>query len=218
MGPAQRISTPRLELRAYDPSLAAALALLAAAAPGTAWAEGFRKWPYLQNVSTTAITVMFETSGRTQAVVRYGPTREYGQAVRSGPSVLHEVRLEGLEPSTLYHYEVDTGSARSPDRRFTTAATADEPFRFLIYGDNRTDHDAHARVVHAMLSEDADLALNTGDMVHDGTDEGDWQVFFDVERRLLAETTMFPVIGNHEAIGAQGRALFRRLFALPEGS
>lgn len=191
-------------------------ALLFAAGPASA--VKFLKGPYLQNVSETAITVMWETNEPEVGVVHWGTTTVYGSMVESPRATLHEVRLEGLEPSTIYHYTVVVGKKRSPDRRFTTAATAAEPFRFLVYGDNRDDHEAHRDVVDSMLPEQADLAFNTGDMVDDGTDEGEWQVFFDVERRLLAETTMFPVIGNHEARFDRGRALFRRFFSLPDDS
>jgi predicted phosphodiesterase len=213
-----RASTPtsfaRRGLR-VAPALGASLLLVL---PTAALADGFRKGPYLQNVSTTAITVMFEIEAPTEATVHFGATRDYGRNAASGRKRLHEVRLDGLEPSTLYHYQVEAGGARSADRRFTTAATPGESFRFLVYGDNRDGHEAHARVVSAMRAEDADFVVNTGDMVADGGDPRDWQVFFDVERRLLAETTMFPVIGNHEIMGLRGRGLFRRWFSLPEDS
>jgi len=186
--------------------------------PIAAAADVFRKGPYLQNVSTTAITVMFETESAMEATVHFGATKEYGRSAPSGRKRLHEVRLEGLEPSTLYHYRVEAGDSRSADHRFTTAAAPGESFRFLVYGDNRDGHEEHARVVEAMRAEDADFVVNTGDMVSDGSDLDDWQVFFDVERRLLAETTMFPVIGNHEVVGFRGRSFFRRWFSLPEDS
>lgn len=205
------MTCPRVARAALGASLLLAL-------PITAAADGFRKGPYLQNVSATAITVMFETEAPIEATVTFGATLEYGRSASSGRKRLHEVRLEGLEPSTLYHYRVQAGDAQSADRRFTTAATAGESFRFLVYGDNRDDHEAHARVVAAMRTEDADFVVNTGDMVGDGSSADDWQVFFDVERRLLAETTMFPVIGNHEIMGLRGRSLFRRWFSLPEDS
>ena len=186
--------------------------------PSVSRADGFRKGPYLQNVTLDAITVMFQTSEPTSAIVTFGPTKEYGRSVASGRKRLHEVRLEGLQPSTIYHYQVVAGGARSPDRRFSTAATTDEPFRFLVYGDNRDGDDAHARVVESMRTDDPDMVVNTGDMVGNGSSEADWQVFFDIEQSMIAETPIYPVIGNHEVFGSRGRALFRRYFSLPEDS
>ena len=60
------------------------------------------------------------------------------------PATDHEVRLEGLTPSTTYQYSIGDGAGLlvgdDADHRFTTAppAGSDQPFRAWVLGDSGT--------------------------------------------------------------------------------
>jgi 3',5'-cyclic AMP phosphodiesterase CpdA len=74
-----------------------------------------------------------------------------------------------------------------------------EPYSFLVYGDNRTRHDVHRRVIAEVMKHGIpDFVLQTGDMVENGNDSSQWPVFFDIEKDLLRQTAFFPALGNHE--------------------
>lgn len=60
-----------------------------------------------------------------------------------------------------------------------------EAYRFLVYGDNRTRHDVHRKVIAQVKHEIPDFILQTGGMVEDGNDGALWPIFFDVEKDLL---------------------------------
>jgi hypothetical protein len=157
--------------------------------------------PMLQQVGPTSATIVFETDLPTEAVVEHGPTPARGQATRSaggGLAMRHVVTLRDLPAGQPVHYRVIAGSDVSADLVLHPAPAPGAVLRFAVYGDVRGGHDVHARLVAAMLDEAPDLVLATGDMVLRGTDEADWQRFFEVTAPLLARVPYYPVVGNHD--------------------
>jgi MYXO-CTERM domain-containing protein len=130
------------------------------------------------------------------------------------------VRIDGLSSSTSYAYRVlaGAGAVASDEGRFTTAPADARAFKFIVYGDSRSDPAAHAAVVRAILATPSDFLVHTGDMVARGDEEDDWKSFFDVENPLLRDRCAFASIGNHELLGdnGSGAAAFLRYFASPD--
>jgi len=179
------------------------------------------KGPYLMDVRTDSVAVLFELDAESAAAVVVRTATSAETRVDARPAVAHEVVLGGLLPSTRYTYEVIPEGAETPARgSFTTAplpGTTDTT-RFLVYGDARTDAAAHARVVRGMREEAADFVMTTGDMVADGRDPADWQELFDATRVLYAELPVFPALGNHEAgSSGQGVPFYRHFVRTPTG-
>ena len=123
---------------------------------------------------------------------------EPGKVEKTAP-VLHaeKVTYTGLKPGTTYYYDaVGRDEGRGS---FKTAPQGTADFQFVLYGDNRTRHDVHRRVIDALLKHGTpDFVLQSGDMVENGADSSLWPVFFDIERELLNKTAFFPTLGNHE--------------------
>ncbi|OHB77903.1 MAG: hypothetical protein A2W31_01925, partial [Planctomycetes bacterium RBG_16_64_10] len=92
---------------------------------------------------------------------------------------------------------LDDGSA-SGRGSFRTFPDAIEPFRFVVVGDTRSQHDVHQAIVNRMMAEQPLFVVNTGDLVTDGLNIRDWQAFFRINRALLRDVPYFPVLGNHE--------------------
>jgi len=91
-----------------------------------------------------------------------------------------------------------TGTAEGKGS-FKTAPDGPAPFEFVAYGDTRTRHDVHRKVIDAILKKASpDFILHTGDLVANGGDPSLWPIFFDIERQLLGKTSFFPSLGNHE--------------------
>ncbi len=105
--------------------------------------------------------------------------------------------LTDLEPGKTYPYTIkEAGGATGS---FKTAPARPMPFEFVVYGDTRTRHDMHRRVVEAVLKYSApDFVLHTGDLVADGANVAQWPVFFGLEKDLLRKVAFFPALGNHE--------------------
>jgi predicted phosphodiesterase len=145
--------------------------------------------PYVVNATSRGATVAWIVESDT---VTY---QAAGAAARTSPALKVEYTdISGLQPDTRCDYEVAGGKGW-----FKTPPSGAEPFRFVLYGDVRTRHDVHRRVIAAILKSGVpDLVLHTGDLVENGKDSALWANFFDIERELLRQTSFFPSLGNHE--------------------
>jgi MYXO-CTERM domain-containing protein len=190
---------------------ALAAVLVASLTAGTAIADAFVKGPYLQNVTRTEVTVMWQSDSACAGAVHIGTV-----TVPAPSAQLHEVRARGLQPGRRYAYTVECG-ARSAGGELVTAPEPTDPFSFVVFGDTRSNADQHRSLIERLRREVPDFILMTGDMVDDGQNENDWQIFFTVERELLRENVLFPSIGNHDRHGrTRGADAYRRYFDLPE--
>jgi hypothetical protein len=149
--------------------------------------------PFVVNVGPRSATLVWIV-GAGEATLGTEP----GKAEKTAPVLRAErVAYTGLEPGTTYYYNVsglDEGRGS-----FKTAPRGPADFQFVVYGDTRTRHDMHRRVIAAVLKHGMpDFVLHTGDLVADGADSAQWPVFFDIERELLRNTSFYPSLGNHE--------------------
>lgn len=161
--------------------------------------------PLVQRVGPSTAVVAFDTDLPVRAAVEI-LGEPAGRLVRSANGALataHRVRLDGLAPGSRVRYRVVAGGELGPEAWFHTAPAPGEPVRFAVYGDTRGGHGVHARIAEALVREAPDFVLVTGDLVARGSDEADWQRFFDVAGALLARVPYYPVAGNHD-LGQSG--------------
>jgi len=176
----------------------------------------FEILPYVQNAEGTSATILWKPVGDVTGRVEYGVTTAYSAfaeghleyVTRNGvpqPKKGSVVRsqLTGLPPDTLYHYRVVLPSSASEDRRFRTPpGDPNAAFTFLVYGDSRSDPQAHARVVSAAAATcDPAFVLTTGDVVpSSGASQAVWvSQFFVPADPLLRKTPFLVTRGNHDA-------------------
>ncbi len=198
-------------------------------------ADGARivRGPYLQRLSETEVTVIFDTDLPTLGEARWGADERYGAILTDAPPQRHHtLRLTGLKPGAQYHYRVTVRATPATaaqidgppildavdagDATFHTAPEAGKPLRFVVYGDVRSGHDIHTLLNQQLIAEDPDLAILTGDLVDRGSDEGDWEKFFEVAAQLLRGLAIFPAAGNHEyARLGRGTVNFLSFFRWP---
>ena len=104
--------------------------------------------PFLQQATSNSIWVVWETNQGSESRVDFGLTAfgldqsQTGTAIPNvGGSIIHQVRLTGLEAKTRYFYRVRTGSAVSAVFDFRTPAESDSgyPVRFAAYSDSQFD-------------------------------------------------------------------------------
>lgn len=184
----------------------------------TAEAQSVFRGPYLNHVTSDAVTVVWESPTPTTGVVRYGAAALTQQAASSTPATHHEVRLTGLAllvpPGGEIRYELEVDAQVSAGI-FRTMPPAGTPLRFVVYGDNRSSPEQHQLVVDALLTEpNINFAINTGDLVSNGEDESHWDLFFPVATPFLKNTPLYVAIGNHEIDGGDWDVT-QRLFVMP---
>ena len=178
--------------------------------------------PYLQSATPRSVWVLWETAGGEESRVDWGPTEALGRTTcgagleAPGGQRHHEVRLEGLEPATRYHYQVRTGATRSDVFHLVTPPVdgSEAGFRLVAVGDGQRDDDhpdkwrevVEEGVVAYVTDElGADLAaelgllLVAGDLVDNGWFYDQWrEQFFAPGAALLPYVPVYPVLGNHE--------------------
>jgi PKD repeat protein len=113
------------------------------------------------------------------------------------PAILHEVKLTNLRPGTLYHYQVETGNARSRDYTFATHA-ASGAWRFI----HTSNPNAYVQVkskstLASMTAMAPDFVVISGDVSNNATNN-DYRRFFTRGRKLYAEKVVYTCQGNHD--------------------
>ncbi len=172
--------------------------------------------PWLQKAGPDRITVMWETDTAGESYVDYGPDDTYGLTAGSPtPVLIHEVEITGLQTDYEYHYRVRTGAATSADNVFRTAPPkGSSGFRFIAYGDSRTNEWIHTEVALAMDGiSDRAFILSSGDIVPSSGSGADKfrEDFFGPLAGVICETPIYVARGNHEGTNP----LFVQYFAHP---
>lgn len=176
---------------------------------------GIEVGPYLQNVTDTAITIMWKTDAETSSnAVVWGTSLTLGNTTTGDEGgIWHEVRIAGLEPSTSYFYRVRSDGAESAIHSFRTSVGNGESFSFVAYGDSRGVWDDwhHASLVARGIANESPLfVIHTGDMVNQGLNEEAWLSFLQISE-FMHNATLFPAMGNHDLPASS----FTSHFSLP---
>lgn len=146
-----------------------------------------------------------------------GVTFRYDSGVDSGNEMLrvHEVHLCGLQPDTVYDYQVGGEGAFSEVHRFRTApdvvASPDAQVVVAYFGDSRGGWDVLDRMADEIAERSPDLLVITGDLVGTGDAQDEWDAFFAAAPELFASVPMISANGNHEANAIN----FYSLLAMP---
>jgi hypothetical protein len=180
--------------------------------------------PYLTGTSSAGVTINCRTDLPSSAVVEYA-TRAYYTAYGSyegsdtdGLTVtLHHISLTGLQPGTTYHYRLVCEDEVTQDYQFSTFP-ASGPFTFIVYSDTQdqlptfSQYERYKLVADRVAAEtNIAFVLHCGDAVASGNDITDWDRYFDIGRQLMAGTTVYPALGNHE----DNADLYYETFGLP---
>ena len=193
------------------------LLFLAATSPAQEAGGGLLKGPYLQGPGTNTMTVKWEASVNTPAVLHYGLAGAAGidlpvtdprplKAVTTHPAAaaayLYEAVLTNLQPASVYSYSVQVGTTRTAARQFHTFASQQPKVTFIGYGDARTNPKTHRAVVTNFKRYAPDFILHTGDLVVDGRKYDLWgREFFEPLADVIDEVPVLPSLGNHEQDG-----------------
>jgi hypothetical protein len=192
---------------------------------------GLLRGPYLQRGTPHSIVIRWRTNQPSTSLVRYGtsPARLTQVANKDQLGTEHEVMLIGLEPDTRYYYSIGTRThmLAGGDRQtfFQTAPVvgANIPVRIWAIGDAGTADDNAAAVYNAYRGATGDtytnLFLMLGDNAYsDGTDEEYQRAVFDLYPDILAQSVVWPTLGNHEAHAADSATqsgAYYDIFTLP---
>lgn len=137
----------------------------------------------------------------------------HGDALRS-----NKVSLTGLQPGTIYYYQVGDGKVWSGTESFTISN--DKETNFFILGDiqsSDTSNLAHSLEALKNSKTSYDFAIQTGDAIDNVTEYvKNWRPFLNaVNSKTLSGVDMIHVMGNHEYYGDVDGEISNAIYDLP---
>ena len=192
--------------------------------------------PYLQDMRTDRVTVVWSTRENLNGAVVWSTDRNFttstqvaAQTVLPFPKSMtlvsydfyqYRVQLTGLSAGATYYYRVLTGGVPvGADSTFTLPAAG--PYQFLAYGDSGAGTAEQRAVLNQMLKENPNFVIHVGDIAYEnGTYDEFTNNHFAYYFSMMAHLPFFPVPGNHEYYSC-GQGLcpdaspYRNLHALP---
>ncbi len=195
--------------------------------------------PYLQNLSTTGVTVMYQTRGQAHTWVEYGTDTLRllsGRQLAGGQEVVHDiehkVRLDGLHAGHTYYYRVCTqpilashayskrfGSVeRTPFYRFRLPAEQTDTFTAVVLNDLHMQPRTIERLSRVAATIPHDLTIFNGDCLPEPHERKDalQMVHTLVQAFQCAEIPAVFLRGNHEIRDAYSSGMLS-LFDTPTG-
>lgn len=170
--------------------------------------------PYIQNVSTDGITVLWETNIPSNGIVKYGKAnlaennaRLDSSVITENTNLMHAVRLNNLQAENKYFYKVivfvNSDTIQYKINPFMTAPVSEIPITFAVFGDTQQQSDTTIwnRIAKLALSERPNFGLIVGDLVDIGGELPQWKYqFLSNGNSFMESIPLFPVIGNHDII------------------
>lgn len=183
--------------------------------------------PYITKTTGTETTISWKTDIPAAGQVDYAIetdyfSKGYDRSVASDEeALLHHATLAGLSPDTTYHYQVTAGRNITQNYTFRTFPESGS-FDFVVYGDSQeqlpffTQLERHKLVADRIAEEEKTISfvLHVGDTVCDPENPEEWNRFFAAGGAMLANTTIYPITGNHEEIG--GGVAYYEAFDMPQ--
>lgn len=195
--------------------------------------------PYLQNMSPTAVTVMYQSGGSVHSWVEVGRDSLHTTAYRQlagGQEVVHDdehkVRIEGLEPGATYYYrvcatEILTNQAykkefgrtvKTPFYKMTLPADTTRNFTAIVLNDLHGVGELVAQMARLADSIKPDFVVFNGDCLSEpATRQQAWQMVHSLTTAFHGTSTpCIFVRGNHEIRNAYSSGMLS-LFDWPGG-
>ena len=167
--------------------------------------------PWVTNTTTTSANInWWQETGGTGSIA-YAKTVDFARTGRFDTTVTdvsaipsHHVLLTGLDTGTSYTYLVKpSGNPGIFSPRTFRTMPESGPYTFVVISDAQegsaySENQRFHYVAEAIAKEpDVLFILSGGD--HSRFDNfGHWAIFFNNADGMLSNTTIFPVIGNHE--------------------
>lgn len=128
--------------------------------------------PYLQNVTTNYVTVMWESDINTPGTVNYGTTNAYGNNITSSVTktnvntFIHKATIPSLQEATRYYYQAICNGTPNSEQSFKTATNdINTSFTVGIWGDSHNPNPFSSMATYLVNNLNVDFCFTTGDII-----------------------------------------------------
>jgi acid phosphatase type 7 len=203
--------------------------------PAAAEAASGDYWdPWVTKTTTNSATINWRGEDIGSGSVEYATLSYYSKHQNFEKTIAsritgpyQHVSISGLKPDTSYIYRVrPSGNADVFGNRTFRTMPVRGPFTFIVISDSQEGHhyteEQRFKYVADAIAKEQDVLfiLHGGDYAR-FDDESRWATFFQVADKMLAKTTIFPTIGNHEYHNIDNNTVitagdhYRQAFDLP---
>ncbi len=175
--------------------------------------------PVLKGATDTNVYVLVECDSTDPMTVNYGLTSAYGQTATTSfmlsPTTgtnVHRIKLSGLTPDTVYHYQMTGQGTTSPDLTFRTMAKPGTSVRFAWHADWKGGNGVHDQISDRIrTAPGVRFVLEGGDVVDTSSSMTDWhnKYYRAKEVALESQIPTYNTPGNHEGWGVPSKAYFQ---------
>jgi predicted phosphodiesterase len=183
--------------------------------------------PYVQNVSDSSFSVLWETNKPARGMVFWGEAEinvlkpNLTEQVTENAAVnFHRLVVEGVTQGGVYFYKTVTIN-ESYDTIVSSITPLNipdykrMPVSFAVIGDTQFEHkqEVWGPMSKLIMQEKPSFVIHVGDLVGYGPKKNDWvNEFFTPAKNLLRFYPLYPTLGNHE----MDHESYYRFFDLPE--
>jgi hypothetical protein len=176
---------------------------------------GLELEPYLQQLTPTSATIVWQTYGLGTTSLYFGPAGgpDVNVARREELRRDHEVTMSGLTPGTLYRYRWESDGRIGPPAEFRTPPASSPRFAFGVIGDFGVPTAAARTNLRRLAEDNIDLAITTGDNAQLHAAEHEYRDYVIAPlRQLITSRPFWPSVGNHDYENLHN---YLRYFSLP---
>jgi len=164
-------------------------------------------WKTTEENSGDNVLYDTESRGGENSLYRYSENGSHHTYKGLG-GYIHDVELTSLSADTVYYFICGgENGGYSAERSFRTAPDTSTSFTFVAGGDSQSGASdwpwGRNAISRAMAEFNSSFVLRTGDLVEQGTNQSEWDNFFDgVDNHWVGTDGLtipiIPALGNHE--------------------
>lgn len=167
----------------------------------------FLTGPYLQNVTTTGITIMWESAFSGSDTLYFGKKTDCHNQIISSSTVtnadtyVHKVVITNLKHKTKYYYKVKAEGVFSATQDFITAPSSKRAsFSVCLWSDSHYPNPWSEMADYMIKKIQPDFAFNAGDISNHGNRIEDIKKVFlpYVCGTIGSEIPFYSALGNHD--------------------
>jgi len=181
--------------------------------------------PYIQNVTPTSATIMWESDFEKAGKVNYGTSDTFGSTVvatvtPSGANTfIQKAVIPSLQDGSTYYFRAITNSTPNLIQNIKTATTnADAVFSVGIWGDSHNLSPFSNMASYLVDDLKPDFCFSTGDVTNNGNDSVELRKVFipAVLEAIGSKVPFYESLGNHD-VDAQlnGNDITRKYISQP---